>query len=239
MFSSPQLASVFARLLPGVCDLCEQHNQLGRDLCAHCHQALPWNHPACARCAEPLPLADAVCASCPQDWVIHTTVAPLGYRGPAKRWVTNLKFQQSLVAGRLLGELLADAISLAYPTPADRPQALVPIPLHWRRLMQRGLNQSQVIAKPCARRMRLNIMVGRLKRRYHEASQHQLKRAERLTHLTHSFYSKPWHGAHIALVDDVITTGATANAAAQACLQAGAGRVDLWCATRTPAPDQY
>ena len=233
------LRTALDRLLPGVCDLCEQHNQWGRDLCQYCHQALPWNHQACVRCAEPLPIAGAPCNRCPAHWTIHTTIAPLLYQGSAQGWVTALKFRQSLVAGRLLGELLADAASLSYTGPNALPQALVPIPLHWRRLMTRGLNQAQVIAKPCAARTSRPIAIGRLKRRYHQKSQHQLKRAERLTHLTQVFYSKPWHGAHIALVDDVITTGATANAAAQACLDAGASRVDLWCATRTSALDLY
>ncbi len=138
----------------------------------------------------------------------------------------------------MLGEILADAVTLAYPAHI-RPQVLIPMPLHWRRLMRRGLNQAQVIAAPTRRRLRITTQLSRLKRRYQTINQHELGRSERLTHLTRSFYSKPLHGQHIALVDDVITTGATASAAAQACLDAGASRVDLWCATRTPAPDYY
>lgn len=232
------LQRVLNAALPGVCVLCEMHGQHGRDLCEHCHEALPWNYQACARCAEPLPWAHSTCQQCPTDWPISQTVAPLLYAGAARRWVTGLKFQQGLVEGRLLGEILADAVVLAYPTHTT-PQALVPMPLHWRRLMRRGLNQAQVIAGPTCRRLPIAAQLSRLKRRYQSVNQHELARAERLTHLTDSFYSKAWHGQHIALVDDVLTTGATASAAAQACLAAGASRVDLWCATRTPAPTNY
>lgn len=233
----PSSQMLMHRLFPGVCDLCLQHNQRGRDLCQHCHQALPWNIFACPRCAEPLPYSKAECRRCPKDWVIQQTLAPLLYQGPAKYWVQALKFRQNLVAGRLLGELLADSASLAYQSPGDLPTKIVPIPLHWRRLIRRGLNQAQVIGKPCARRLSIDMQVGRLKRRFHQASQRQLKRAQRLVQVTNSYHSKNWHGEHIALIDDVITTGATANAAARACMEAGASRVDLWCATRTPAPE--
>lgn len=236
--------------LPGVCVLCEVHGQQGRDLCEYCHESLSWNHQACRQCAEPLSQTSqrnipvsAACANCPDHWPITQTLAPLLYQGAARRWVTDLKFKQALVAGRLLGDILADTALLAYPA-GNRPQALLPIPLNWRRLIGRGLNQAQVIAAPASRRLNIPIQPNRLKRRYQRQNQHELGRAARLTNLTHSFYAKPgrsnfWNGAHLALVDDVMTTGATAVAAAQACLDAGAGRVDLWCATRTPAPDSY
>lgn len=248
--ASQRLQRILNAALPGVCVLCEVHGQIGRDLCEHCHESLAWNPRSCPQCAEPLPEGDlathpvsATCINCPDNWPITQTLAPLLYQGAARRWVTDLKFKQGLVAGRLLGDILADAALLTYSS-QNKPQALIPIPLHWRRLMGRGLNQAQVIAAPASQRLQIPINPSLLKRRYQKLNQHELGRAERLTHLTQSFYTKSvtsnfLNGTHVALVDDVMTTGATATAAALACLEAGASRVDLWCATRTPAPDHY
>jgi len=232
----PELtAKLLNRLLPGICVLCEMSGQSGRDLCEHCHETLPWNLHACRRCGEPQPRSSNRCLACPTDWPITNTVAPLIYAAPVQSWLHGLKFDADLVAGRLLGQLLADAVGQAYRGQA-LPQVLVPVPIHWRRLMGRGLNQAAVLAGPAKRRFALPVATSGVIRAHRHFNQQQLSRVDRLHNLVGVFTSKPWQQQHIAIVDDVATTGATASALATVCLAAGASRVDLWCAARTPAP---
>jgi len=229
----------FNSLFPHVCMLCDQRCESNSniDLCEYCRDALPWIRHACHRCAEPLPL-DAidsrVCLTCAKNPPpFARTIAPLRLESYPRHWVHQLKYGAGLAEGRLLGTLLADHLTKTY-RPEELPDYLVPVPLRWLRLAARGHNQAVIIAIPIQRTLHIPLLRTAMIRKGHVASQQQLSRYARLKNLRGIFVAqREFSGETIAVVDDVMTTGATAAAIASALLAAGAGSVHIWCPTRT------
>src|SRR5690606_20884487 len=159
------------------------------------------------------------------------THAAFLYGFPVDRLLPRLKFHRDLPAGRLLARASAPAF-----VPVDRPEVLVPVPLHRSRLRERGYNQALELARPLGRRLGIPVCHGLLVRTRATAAQSRLDAGARAANLRDAF-EVPVHlevPAHVALVDDVMTTGATLHAAADALLDAGAGRVDAWVCARAP-----
>lgn len=118
------------------------------------------------------------------------------------------------------------------------PQFLVPIPSHSRRRWHRGFDQTWLLANNLTKLCGIPLLRG-LKRTRFASAQHQLRRRERAINMRNAFTAQcQLSGEHITLVDDVVTTGATATAATQALLAAGAGSVEVWCLARTPGPER-
>jgi ComF family protein len=237
--------SIHRRLLPHICLLCDQvcSADANVDLCHHCRQVLPWNRVACLRCAIPMDTSQhaQICRSCrDQSPSYQQCVAPLLYTDQPRLWVQRLKFQHGLVEARLLGTLLADAVLDQYREQA-LPDVLVPVPLSLRRLVRRGHNQALSLATVVARRVNRPVYRHRVTRVKHGPSQRGSSRQARQSNLIDAFASRRWQGQCVALVDDVMTTGATLQALADVLLEAGASAVHGWCATRTadvaPAAD--
>jgi ComF family protein len=114
----------------------------------------------------------------------------------------------------------------------SRPMALVPVPLHIRRLRQRGFNQSLELARYWGRRRSLPVLPAALIRHRETAMQSALASAERESNVRGAFRALTPLPRHVALVDDVFTTGATCRAAREALLTAGVQQVDVWCLAR-------
>jgi ComF family protein len=219
-------------LYPPSCVLCGAKGSAGKDLCADCFAELPWNRHPCPRCAAPLPPdADtSLCGDCIKSlpsW--DEGKSPLAYRFPVDKLVQRLKFEGDLAAGRLLGSLLADYLAAG----SDRPDCIVPMPLHASRLKERGFNQAAELARPVAKKLRVKIRLDLCERTRATEVQSKLDSSERHKNLKDAFTVKaPVQGLDIALLDDVVTTGATAEALAKALREAGAARVSLWSVCR-------
>jgi len=244
------------RLLPPRCLLCRAPGAEGRELCADCARDLPWNRTACARCALPLPpteitsaagaATDArVCGDCQQHPpAFDRLIAPFRYAYPLDGLITRFKFHHDLAAGVLLADLMGDALATecsaatASTAAPARPDGLVPVPLHARRLRERGYNQSLELAKRLAPALALRIDADALVRRRATAAQSDLDAAERRRNVRDAFVADPARvrDRHIALVDDVATTAATANECAHALKTAGARTVTILVIARAPAP---
>ena len=228
------LADFFSRLgpalLPWRCLVCTEPGETGRDLCPACYRDLPWNRSACARCGLPLPRPAPRCGRClPGRPVQASTQAVFRYAPPLDRLLPRLKFHGDLAAGRLLSGLLAQGLA-----EAPRPAALVPVPLHHRRLRQRGYDQALELARPLARALDLPLLAGHLQRHRATVPQSELDAAARRRNVRGAFGVADGTALprHVALVDDVMTTGATLAEAARALSRAGVSRVDLWVAAR-------
>lgn len=217
------------------CTLC-QAPAFEAGLCAPCIDALPWNAPACPRCALPLNAPASDCRQCRGLGPVADAVfCALRYAPPADRWVHALKYEADLTAGRRLGRLLAQAIR---NEGAPLPELILPMPLHPRRLRSRGFNQATEIARWLARALAVP-MVPALAWRWREtADQTHLDAAERRRNLRDAFRADGARlaGRQVAVVDDVMTTGASARALVSALRHAGATRISVWCAARTPLP---
>ncbi|QSX79223.1 ComF family protein [Agrilutibacter solisilvae] len=235
-----------ARLLwPRHCLVCGEPGLDGLDLCGPCAAQLPWNRSACSGCA--LPLAQAgLCGSCLRRRSPRRRRPPLDavhaaclYASPVDRLLLRFKFHRDLAAGALLAQLMADAFAPLAPVTgvvAGAMPVLVPVPLHRARLRRRGYDQALELARPLSRALGLPLEEALLTRVRATGPQSELPAVQRRGNLRGAF-GVPAAGrlpAHVVLVDDVMTTGATLQAAAQALRRAGVPRVDAWICARTP-----
>jgi ComF family protein len=231
------------QLAPCTCQLCGQASGRPLALCEPCQRTLARNNPACPVCALPtLEASTAPCAHCqltPPSFTSAT--AAYLYTIPVDGFIKRLKFSADRRQLPVLAELMSNPCLQALRR-CGRPDLLVPVPLHWRRRWKRGFNQADLLARQLIRHPRLadwSLQVsGRLCRRSrYTAAQQGLEREVRLRNIRGAFScSREVAGLHLVIVDDVMTTGATAEALARELLDRGARRVDTWCCARTPAP---
>jgi ComF family protein len=223
---------VWRRAWPAHCLACGGRGAGGRDLCAACHCGLPWLRSACPRCALPLPTPGSVCGECLRDPppldAIH---AAFLYAPPLDRLLPRFKFHGDLAAGRLLAALMCET---APSMPNDA--VIVPIPLHRKRLRQRGYDQALELAKPLAAACGFPLRDDLLHRARATAAQSRLHADQRKRNLRNAFEvdSELALPSCVVLVDDVMTTGATLHAAAKALRKAGVARVEAWVCARVP-----
>ena len=233
------------RAWPAHCLACGGRGVGGRDLCAACHAGLPWLRTACPRCALPLPapaavpdqVRDRLCGEClrialdqsrpPLD-AVH---AAFVYAPPLDRLLPRFKFHGDLAAGRLLAALMHEA---APRFPHDA--VIVPVPLHRKRLRQRGYDQALELAKPLAVACSLPLRDDLLLRARATAAQSRLHADQRKRNLRNAFEvdAPAALPSCVVLIDDVMTTGATLHAAAKALRKAGVARVEAWVCARVP-----
>lgn len=224
------------KLFPGRCILCNLPSGRQLDLCSACENELPWLGPHCQYCALPLAKQDAynVCGQCLRKppYFSHCYTA-LRYDFPVDHLITGFKHRRKLNYGAILSQIWLDNLGADLDS---IPDALIPVPLHWRRRLLRGFNQSELLAEDFSRA--LNIPICRaISHPQATVSQQGLSAAARRTNLHKAFHFKPEYkidGLHLAIVDDVVTTTATANTLAAILARNGARQVDIWCLARTP-----
>ncbi len=155
----------------------------------------------------------------------------LHYEGAVRHLVGGLKFDGKLAYGRLLARLLGDYLEVGG---TQMPELLLPVPLHPRRLRLRGFNQALEIARPLGRRFSIPVEARTCSRIRATLPQAELELAERQGNLRGAFALRgTLHARHVAIVDDVVTTGATVSALAGVLLRQGVSRVDVWAVART------
>ena len=229
-------------LAPAVCVLCRQTHPSTEAICDDCDQRLPRNQAPCPRCALPSAGRTSTttlkyCTDCQQHrFYFAKTHAPLLMQAGVRALIHLWKFQHQPQLSPLLASLFIRAMSPTPPSPS--PLLLVPIPTQWRRQLQRGFDHTRVLAQAIAATYPHSLTVKPwLRHTRSGATQHRLNRSARW-HNQHERFAvnARIQGCQVVLLDDVMTTGATVNAAAAACLKAGAKQVKVWCFARTPEP---
>ena len=221
--------------LPQRCELCAGVSGTAL-VCGACMRDLPWLPGACPVCA--LPSGGSVCGHCLSDPpAFDATIAAFSYAFPIDRLIHSLKYQ-----GRLaLAEWCADAI-LARREPANsgvgsRPDRLIALPLAVLRQRERGYNQALEIARVIAARTGVPLLSRGLSRVRATPPQAALPWTERAKNVRGAFACDiDLSGLAIALVDDVMTTGASLAEAAKVLKASGAVSVENWVVARTLPP---
>ena len=201
----------------------------GSTLCAPCEADLPWlPRERCTVCALPLATGE-VCGTClARPPLFDRVVAPFAYRFPVAQLIHALKYGGRLALARTLGEALARAV----PQDVD---AIVPMPLARGRLVERGFNQALEIARVVAERTGIPLARGAVRKVVDTPPQAALPWGERARNVRRAFVcDADLAGARIAVVDDVLTTGATLNELARVLRKGGAASVAGWVVARTP-----
>jgi ComF family protein len=207
-------------LFPPRCIGC---GEWGSFLCPQCKESLPkLNPPYCKICGIPI-REGLLCPQCSKSSLaIDGIRSPFLYHGVVREAILALKRFKALAEP--LGELMTEYL-LSHPLPVD---ALLPVPLHPKRIRERGYNQSSLLAKEVGGRLGLPVMEDSLVRLRNTPSQVKLSREERHANVKGAFDCKgqELYGRHILLIDDVCTSGATLNACALALK--GAGAASVW-----------
>ena len=219
-------------LLPPACRLCG--DSIGAALiCAPCAAGLPWNTRACPGCAAPVALDGLPCPACQQrPRAFDAAIAGFVLAPPVQQGIHALKYRARFAEAALLGSAFAERLKRRG---AVLPDLLVPVPLHWRRQWQRGYNQSLELARVIGESLDVPVDATAAKRVRATPDQIGQSAVERRRNLKGAFaVSSLVAGRHVALVDDVMTTGATLEELARACKAAGAARVEAWALARQP-----
>ncbi|MGR8978930.1 MAG: ComF family protein [Gammaproteobacteria bacterium] len=220
-------------LFPPTCILCGDDGINSRDICSGCRRALPRNDCCCSQCGEVLEIqtgGDALCGRCIGHRPAYDkTYAPFIYEGAVSYLITRLKFSARYPNARLLGMLLAEYLEHH----AELPDCLIPVPLHIARYRQRGFNQAVEIARIVSKELKIPLDVSCCQRHRDTPHQTGMTAKQRHKNIKNAFSltgTIPFD--HIALIDDVMTTGSTVNELAGLFKKAGVLKVDVWVCAR-------
>ena len=200
------------------------------DLCGYCNDALPWvnQQKTCFICQQPL-AHQAACGRCQKRLPEWSGMVAAMYFTPYSKWlIHHFKYQENLAYGRLLARSMLPAIKMRYQA-QPWPEAILPVPLHYRRLMKRGFNQSSVLAQYIAKSLKIKLDQQMLKRIKSTQAQALLKPVARKKNVEKAFIAKPRAYLHVAVIDDVLTTGSTLKVIIKALKEVGVKQVDVWC----------
>ncbi|WP_435011362.1 ComF family protein [Tundrisphaera lichenicola] len=223
--------AVDALAFPPTCPVCDASTD-GPAFCEDCRvELLGASGVACPRCAMPVgPHADVAggCSECRGRSLGFDRAIALGpYQGPIRQLCLSLKHERNAWMARWVAEILAERRSGSLVEEAEARPLIVPVPLHWRKRLRRGYNQAEALAVGLGRSLRLEVRPG-LRRVVATPKLALAGRTERARLMRQAFRARGLRGLRgrpILLVDDILTTGATAGAAARALKRAGASRV--------------
>lgn len=232
------LATLEHWLFSTQCLLCQSKVTSGKNLCALCAEALPWNHGACKQCATPFEASQKkwpICGQCLQrpPLFFDEAYAAFVYQAPIVQMIGQLKFNQNLLFGSVLGQLLLRFLQTKYPVD-NWPEAIIPVPLHSKRFSERGYNQAAELAYPLEKALHIPVYFDLCRRIKPTLAQTKATARERRINLKNAFVVERAHNLkHVAIVDDVLTTASTATALSKVLKKSGVEKIDLWVVAKT------
>ncbi|MDI1259692.1 ComF family protein [Aquabacterium sp.] len=223
---------------PGLCLVCQRAQW--QAICHHCLSAFAPPRLRCQRCALTLKTGQSACTAC-EDYPpeFDRALAAVDYTSPWRELIARFKFQGDLALAKPLANLMAAQIN-ALP-PRARPHWIIPTPLSALRLRERGYNQSWQLARHLSRQTGIPTLPDALRRVKDTPRMMTLEADDRRNQIRGAFeVNTPWRralvGRRVALVDDVLTTGATVDEITRTLQAAGVRSVSVWVVARTPAP---
>ncbi|EPJ49835.1 MAG: hypothetical protein OFPI_22390 [Osedax symbiont Rs2] len=214
------------------CVFCDLPTRTSAQLCKGCFADLPWLTKQCFRCALPLPYSsrDQLCRSC-----LHTspsfyqTTALFRYQFPIDLLMPKIKQQQQ----RYHFKWLAQCIAKNLDPQQMLTQALIPVPIAKSKLLRKGYNQAAQLAFELSRQLQIKLDTTTVTKNRNTQAQAELGASARKNNLRGAFDINKHNYRHLTIIDDVMTTGATANEIARALLNSGVEQVDVWIIART------
>ncbi|MGA7801915.1 MAG: ComF family protein [Gammaproteobacteria bacterium] len=227
------LHSIRSAVYPPTCLLCGSRVSGNLELCDGCHRDLPLALNSCQLCGGPLSgqTGAAMCGACQRHPPPFDRALVLAhYRPPVDRLIQRLKFSRQLGVARLLGVLLAERAAACSPL----PQVLIPVPLHPKRLRERGFNQAMEIARTLGDQLGVPVLERACRRRRATPAQAGLSARARRANMRGAFAAEGITAMdRVAIVDDVMTTGNTAAELARTLRRRGVQRIEVWVCART------
>ncbi len=225
-------------LFPGICIVCDRPSERRFDLCLPCEQQLPRVSCPCPSCGLPLYTGSypaRVCGTClSKPPPFSFVVSALAYHEPASRLISAFKYQARLANGRVLSRLLLARVKDFYAF-RPLPELLIPMPLHPKRLRQRGFNQALEIARIVSRDLQIPINRHDLIRLRDTARQEGLRRQQRQQNLRSAFACRDKAmqlPERVAIIDDVVTSTASVRALCRALKRQGSREIHVWSLAR-------
>lgn len=217
--------------LPSICVLCNQFHANRTAVCSFCMGLLPRLGTCCHHCAHPLFTDDyPICGLCIKNPpFFDEAVVSYSFTEPLRSLLHQFKYYNKLYLGSFFSQLILNGWQQTQP----HPQCLIPVPMHAQKIKARGFNQTIILTRLLARKLKIPANFTQCKKIINTAAQANLTREERQKNVRGVFQVKPVPYEHVALVDDLLTTGSTANELARSLKNAGVKRVDIWCCART------
>ncbi|TYL48491.1 ComF family protein [Marinomonas sp. IMCC 4694] len=238
--STEKIMQVYNRLFLSRCYLCDLLCKT--PLCHYCQHGFADNVQHCLKCKRPTHTTGLLCGHCQtRPPTYQHCIAPYRFEGIVKTLIHQLKFHQGHHYSRPLTYLLSEHLLQHYATQVW-PEQLIYVPSHPKRIKERGFCQTRTLSRQLIRYLKPKIgsacpswpAHNPLKKIVHTQAQHSLTRKARLKTPKNAYQVKGNIAKHVALFDDVMTTGSTIEHCVQLLRQAGAERVDVWVIARTP-----
>lgn len=222
------------RIFPQICVLCDMPCDQDMAFCHICQEDLPLIAYGCQKCGAALAHSAHICGSCLQEPIATgVTVIPFHYQPPIDFLITQLKFNAQLRIVEVMAKLLEQYLKEVYPVTSIWPEVIIPMPLHVKRLSERGFNQALEITKVLSRLCNVPYRDDWCQRHKHTEAQANLNAKLRKSNVQNAFSVTTLSAyQHVAILDDVLTTGYTMRVLTKTLVKAGVRRIDVWAIAR-------